>query len=120
MTSPRQAILPKPVLAALRGQCMNLAELAGAIAADRNLCCRVIDAAIQECGWPGLSLEQAVVLLGRERLVAQFLLTSNPNRAAQAGKPGPPRALQAEPEPGQGEPEPKNQDTAEPKQREPE
>ena len=58
MVSPRQNTLPQPVLAVLGGQSsMDLAELAGAIAADRNLCCRVIEAAIQECGWPGLDVE---------------------------------------------------------------
>ena len=82
---------------------MDLAELAGAIAADRNLCCRVIEAAIQECGWPGLGVEQAVVLLGRERLAAQLLRISNLNRVAQTENPCPPAPSQGESK--QGEPE---------------
>ncbi len=80
---------------------MNLAELAGAIAADRNLCWKVIEAATQECGWPGLSVEQAVVLLGRERLAAQFLRTPSFNRTAQAVRRRPPGPLHREPKPGE-------------------
>ena len=62
------------MLAVLRGDSsISLTELAQAITADRNLSVQVIKAAIQECGWPALTVEQAIVLLGRERLVAQLL-----------------------------------------------
>ena len=62
------------MLAVLRGDSsIDLAELAQAIAADRNLSFRVVQAAIQECGWPALTVEQAIVLLGRERIAAQVL-----------------------------------------------
>jgi hypothetical protein len=47
---------------------MNLAELARSIAAEPNLCNRVTDAASQEFDCPWVSLEQAIVLLGRQRL----------------------------------------------------
>jgi hypothetical protein len=64
------------VLALIGGQhTMNLAELAQSIQADCNLCYLVTEAACQEFGWPWLSVEDAVVLLGRERLCA---LLSNP------------------------------------------
>ena len=87
------------MLAVLRGpSSMDLAELTQAITADRNLCRRVIKAAIQECGWPALTLEQAIVLLGRERLAAQFLRIPNVNRIAQAGSPCPPRPFQEDAE----------------------
>lgn len=76
------------MLALLRGRSsMNLAELAQAIKADHRLRRRVIRAAIQECGWPALTVEQAIVLLGRERLAAQFLRVPNLNRIAQPGSP---------------------------------
>ena len=77
---------------------MNLDELAQAIKADRSLCRRVITAAIRECGWPALTLEQAIVLLGRERLAAQFLHFRNTHRMAQAGDFRPPRPFQEEAE----------------------
>jgi hypothetical protein len=48
---------------------MNLTELAQTIAADPNLSYRVTEAACQEFDWPWLSVEQAIVLLGRQRLV---------------------------------------------------
>ena len=83
----RRAPLPQPMLAVLKGHSsIELAELAQAITANRSLCRRVIKAAIDECGWPALSIEQAIVLLGRERLAAQFLRMPNQN-VAQAGVP---------------------------------
>ena len=63
---------------------MNLSELAQVIKADRNLSRRVIKAAIRECGWPALTVEQAIVLLGRERLALQFLRIPSRNPIAQA------------------------------------
>ena len=70
----RQHELPQPLRSVLRGDSsINLAELAQAIAADRTLCRRVIKEAIHECGWPAVTVEQAIVLLGRERLIAQLL-----------------------------------------------
>jgi hypothetical protein len=60
----------------LRGDSsINLAELAEAITADLNLCIRVMEAAVEECGCPALTVEQAIVVLGRERLAAQVLRT---------------------------------------------
>ena len=71
------------MLTVLRGQSvMNVAELAQVITADHNLCRRVIKAAIEECGCPALTIEQAIVLLGRERLAAQFLHIPRINRVA--------------------------------------
>jgi hypothetical protein len=52
---------------------INLAEVARAIAADRNLCRRVTEAACLEFERPFLSVEQAIVLLGRERLASHIL-----------------------------------------------
>ena len=64
-----------PLLALIRGQrVINLAELAQSIHADRNLSHRVTEAACQEFGWPWLSVEQAIVLLGRERLCTLLAL----------------------------------------------
>jgi hypothetical protein len=83
IASPRQASAPQAVamLALIGGQrVINLAELARAIAADRNLCCRVTQAACREFGWPWLNVEQAIVLLGREGLASQFLHLSHTNR----------------------------------------
>jgi hypothetical protein len=78
---------------------INLSELARAIAADRNLCRRVTQAAFEEFGWPGLSIEKAIVLLGRERLVTQFLrLPHLNNTAAPARKLYPVEPFQREPE----------------------
>jgi hypothetical protein len=54
---------------------INLAELAHAIAADHNLAYLVTEAACHEFGWPWLSIEEAIVLLGRKRL---FTLLSSP------------------------------------------
>ncbi len=71
ITSARLARAPQShsALALIRDQrAMNLAELARSIHADRNLCYLVTESACQEFGWPSLSVEDAVVLLGRERL----------------------------------------------------
>lgn len=78
---------------------MDLAELAQAITADRNLCRRVIKAAMQECNdWPRLTIEQAIVLLGRERLAAQLLRIPNINRVARWSASCAPQPLQEEAE----------------------
>jgi hypothetical protein len=53
----------------IRGQhAMNLSELAESIRADHHLCDVVTEAAYQEFGWPRLSVEDAIVLLGGKRL----------------------------------------------------
>jgi hypothetical protein len=73
------------VLSALiRGQrTMDLAELARSIAADPNLYNRVTKAASQEFGWTWVSLEQAIVLLGRQGLSALlFSMPARPGRSA--------------------------------------
>lgn len=69
-------------LLALTGsqRAINLAELTRAVAADRSLSCHIIQAACQESGWPWLNVEQAIVLLGRERLVGQILRFLHFNR----------------------------------------
>jgi hypothetical protein len=59
---------------------INLAELTRAVAADRSLSCHITQAACQEFGWPWLSVEQAIVLLGRERLAVQILRFLHFNR----------------------------------------
>jgi hypothetical protein len=62
------------MLALIAGErVMNLAELSRAVAADPNLCRRLTQAACLEFGRSCLSVEQAVVLLGREGLAAHFL-----------------------------------------------
>jgi hypothetical protein len=73
---------------------LNLAELARAIAADRNLCCRVTEAACREFGRPWLSVEQAIVLLGRERLAGQILRFPHINRNPPAEQLRLPEMLQ--------------------------
>jgi hypothetical protein len=89
ISSPRPANAVQPAPANLQGallsliggqRVINLAELAQAIAADRNLSCRVTTAACREFGRPWLSVEQAIVLLGRERLASQILRFLHTNR----------------------------------------
>jgi hypothetical protein len=62
---------------------MDLAELARSLQADRNLCYLVTEAACQEFGWPWLSLEEAILLLGRQRLGA---LLSNPHQRGRSAR----------------------------------
>jgi hypothetical protein len=73
---------------------INLAELTRTITADRNLSCHVIQAACQEFGWPWLSVEQAIVLLGRERLAGQILRFLHINRNPPAERLPLPELLQ--------------------------
>jgi len=69
---------PAAMLALLAGErTMDLARLTNAISADRKLCRRLTEAACQEFDCPRLSLEQAIVLLGRDRL-ASYLLSPQP------------------------------------------
>ena len=83
------------LLALIGGQrAINLAELARAIAADRDLSCRVTEAACQEFGWPWLSVEQAIVLLGRERLAGHILRFLHLNRNSPAERASLPELLQ--------------------------
>jgi hypothetical protein len=82
---PRQATTvqtaPVALLSLIFGQrVINLGELARAIASDCNLCSRVTEAACQEFGSPWLSVEQAIVLLGRERLAGHILRRLHTNR----------------------------------------
>ena len=72
-----------PALALVRGQrVINLAELAESIRADRKLSYLVTEAAIGESGWPGLSVEQAIVLLGGEALCSLLSLPCGHRRFA--------------------------------------
>jgi hypothetical protein len=73
---------------------INLAEFAWAIAADRNLCCRVTRSACREFGWPCLSVEPAIVLLGRERLASHILRLLHTNRNPPAEQLRLPETLQ--------------------------
>ncbi len=73
------------MLALIRGQrAMNLAKLADYIRANRDFCHSVTEAAREEFGWPCLSVEDAVVLLGGKRLCE---LLSNPNRGGRSAAP---------------------------------
>ncbi len=66
------------MLALIRGQrAMDLAQLAESIRRHRDLCSIVTETACEEFGWPRLSVEEAVVLLGGKRLYA---LLSNPDQ----------------------------------------
>lgn len=57
------------LLALVRGQRpLNLARLAQSILTDPNLSYQVTEAACQEFGYAWLSVEQAILLLGRQRL----------------------------------------------------
>jgi hypothetical protein len=67
--SPGAAAQSHSVLDLILGQrAFNLAELAEAIRADRRLSHHVTETACLESGWPWLSIEQAIVLLGSQRL----------------------------------------------------
>jgi hypothetical protein len=65
----------------LSSRAMDLAELARSLQADRHLCDLVTEAARQEFGW--LSLEDAIVSLGRQRLCA---LLSNPDQHGRSAR----------------------------------
>jgi hypothetical protein len=86
ITSARLAGTPqsRSVNALIRGsRAMDLAELARFLQADRNLCYLVTEAACQEFGWPWLSLEEAILLLGGQRLSA---LLSNPHQRGRSAR----------------------------------
>jgi hypothetical protein len=69
------------MLALIRGQrAMDLAQLAESIRRNRDLRSIVIETACEEFGWPRLSVEEAVVLLGGKRLYALL------SRADQRGR----------------------------------
>jgi hypothetical protein len=81
--APARAAAPRPcvLLAALAGEkTMDLARLTRAISADRDLCRKLIEAACQELDCPRLRLEQAIVLLGRDRLASHLLSPLRPRR----------------------------------------
>jgi hypothetical protein len=61
---------------------MDLAELASFIGAGSDLSYRITEAACQEFGWPWLSLEESIVLLGREGLYRLLSEPSHPGRSA--------------------------------------
>jgi hypothetical protein len=90
---------------------INLAELVRTIEANRNLSYFVTEAACQEFGWPWLSVEEAIVLLGRKRLCALLSTPGLQGRSASqfAGLPHTNRNTSAansrHPEMFQGEPE---------------
>jgi hypothetical protein len=86
IASARLAGAPQshPVLALILGRsAVDLAELARSLQADRSLCYLVTEAACQEFGWPWLSVEDAIVLLGRQRLCA---LLSSPARRGRSAR----------------------------------
>jgi hypothetical protein len=87
----RRSVLAEPgaMLARVTGHSViNLAELSAAIASDRRLSRQVREAAAREFGWPGLSVEEAIVLLGRDRLAGQLLrLTHTPGTLAYIPSP---------------------------------
>jgi hypothetical protein len=75
---PGAAYPSSSALALIRGKrAINLAELAESIRADRGLSYLVTEAACQELGYSWLSVEQAIVLLGGERV---YSLLSAPRR----------------------------------------
>ncbi len=70
------------MLALIRGQrAMDLAQLAESIRRNRDLCSMVTETASAEFGWPRLSVEEAVVLLGGKRLYA---LLSHPDQRGRS------------------------------------
>jgi len=66
---------PSELVRSLGTRAVNLADLADSIRANRNLSLIVTEAACQEFGRHSLSVEDAIVLLGGQRLHA---LLSNP------------------------------------------
>lgn len=71
ITTAASALSSPSLLAQLRPQrAINLRELAASIRADRILCYLVTEAACRDFGWPWLNVEEAIVLLGRQRLCA--------------------------------------------------
>jgi hypothetical protein len=76
------AYLPS-ALALIRGQrAINLAQLSESIRADRNLSYLVTEAACQDFGSPWLSVEEAIVLLGGERICTILSAPRRPGRSA--------------------------------------
>jgi len=70
-------------IALIRGQrAINLAQLAESIRADRSLSYLVTEAACQELGCPWLSVEEAIVLLGGERICTLLSAPRRPGRSA--------------------------------------
>jgi len=76
------------MLALIAGQrTLDLEELTRSISSDRELCRQITDAACQESGWPLVSVEQAIVLLGRKQLTSQLLCVERPHRKPAAAWP---------------------------------
>jgi len=71
-TTRVEAMVQTPSLLAqlLPPRVINLAELTRSIVADRNLRRRVTEAASREYGWSTARVEDAIVLLGQQRLCA--------------------------------------------------
>ena len=63
--------------------------MADSIQADRSLSYRVTEAACQEFGFPWLSVEEAIVLLGGERICALLSAPRRPGRSASSTAPHP-------------------------------
>jgi HD-like signal output (HDOD) protein len=61
---------------------INLSQLSESIRADRSLSYRVTEAACQEFGFPWLSVEEAIVLLGVQRIRALLSASRRPGRSA--------------------------------------
>jgi hypothetical protein len=70
ITSGRRFTAAPAPLAPWFRQSLDLSELTAAIRSDRELACLVTEAACIEFGWKWLSLEDAIVLLGADRLSA--------------------------------------------------
>lgn len=84
---PIRSARPKPpsraLLVLIFGQrVIDLAGVVRFIGAGGDLCHRITEAACQEFGWPWLSLEEAVVLLGREGLYRILCEPRHPGRSA--------------------------------------
>jgi hypothetical protein len=61
---------------------MNLDELAQSIRANHDLCYIVTETACKEFGWPWLSVEDAIVLLGGKRLRGLLSSSNRHGRSA--------------------------------------
>lgn len=84
INSVRPAPSPRAMLALIFGQrVIDLAELARFIGSGSDLCYRITEAACQEFGWAWLSLEEAIVLLGRDGLYRILCSPRRPGRSAR-------------------------------------
>ena len=86
---------PLPLGQLCQSKVMNLAELSRSIRAHQHLRRLVVEEAQREPGWMGLSVEEAIVLLGQRRLYALVVNTAGegaPDRSSMPrGSTGPSR-----------------------------